>query len=89
MQEVDIHIVLRLVKEFIQQWPVPVMERLAENKPDPFTILVSCILSLRTRDQTTAEASARLFALSADPFSMAKMTVKKIEKAAIRDMIMV
>ena len=81
MQEVDIHIVLRLVKEFIQQWPVPVMERLAENRPDPFTILVSCILSLRTRDQTTAEASARLFALSADPFSMAKMTVKKIEKA--------
>lgn len=57
------------------------MARLAEGGPDPFKILVACILSLRTRDQTTAEASARLFALSADPFSMANMKVKRIEKA--------
>ena len=81
MQDDDIHIVLRLVKESIQQWAVPVMARLAEGEPDPFKILVGCILSLRTRDQTTAEASARLFALSADPLSMANMKVKKIEKA--------
>jgi len=81
MQDDDIHIVLRLVQESIQQWAVPVMVRLAGGGPDPFKILVACILSLRTRDQTTAEASDRLFALSADAFSMAKMTVKKIEKA--------
>jgi endonuclease-3 len=81
MQDDDIHIVLRLVKNSIQQWAVPVMARLAEGGPDPFKILVACILSLRTRDQATAEASARLFALSADPFSMANMNVKKIEKA--------
>ena len=81
MQDDDIHIVLRLVKDSIQQWAVPVLEQLAAAGPDPFKILVACILSLRTRDQTTAEASARLFALSADPFSMAKLKVKKIEKA--------
>jgi endonuclease-3 len=81
MQDDDIHIVLRLVKDSIQQWSVPVLEQLAAAGPDPFKILVACILSLRTRDQTTAEASARLFALSADPFSMAKLKVKKIEKA--------
>jgi endonuclease-3 len=38
-------------------------------------------LSLRTRDQTTEEASARLFAIAADPFSIANLPVKKIEKA--------
>ena len=81
MQDDDIPIVLRLVKESIQQWAVPVMVRLAEGGPDPFKILVACILSLRPRDQTKTEASTRLFALSADPFSMAKMKVKKIEKA--------
>jgi len=81
MQDDDIHIVLRLVKKSIQQWAVPVIARLAEDGPDPFKILVACILSLRTRDQTTSEASARLFALSADPFSMANTKVKKIEKA--------
>jgi endonuclease-3 len=81
MQADDIHIVLRLVKESNRQWAVPIMGQLAEGEPDPFKILVACILSLRTRDQTTAEASARLFSLSADPFSMAKMKVEKIEKA--------
>ncbi len=81
MQDDDIHIVLRLVKKSIQRWAVPVIARLAEGGADPFKILLACILSLRTRDQTTAEASARLFALSADPLSMANMKVKKIEKA--------
>ena len=81
MQDDDIHIVLRLVKKSIRQWALPVMARLAEGGPDPFKILVACILSLRTRDQITAEASARLFSLSADPFSMCKMKVEKIEKA--------
>jgi len=81
MQDDDIHIVLRLIKESIQQWAVPFMAQLAEGGPDPFKILVACILSLRTRDQIAAEASVRLFALSADPFSMAKMKAEKIEKA--------
>jgi len=81
MQDDDIHIVLRLLKESIRQWAIPFMARLAEDGVDPFKVLVACILSLRTRDQTTAEASARLFALSADPFSMGKMKVEKIEKA--------
>lgn len=81
MQDDDIHIVLRVVKKSIQQWAVPVVEQLAKNGPDPFKILVACILSLRTRDQTTAEASDRLFALAADPFSMANMNLKKMEKA--------
>jgi endonuclease-3 len=81
MQDDDIHVVLRLVKKSIQQWAVPVMARLAENGSDPFKILVACILSLRTRDQTTAEASGRLFALVADPFSMANIDLIKLEKA--------
>ncbi len=57
------------------------MAELAANSADPFRILVACILSLRTRDQTTAEASLRLFSLSADPFSMAKLNLKTLEAA--------
>ena len=34
---------------------------------DPFRILVSCLLSLRTRDETTGPAAARLFALADTP----------------------
>jgi len=77
----DIHVFLRLVRKSIKQWPVPVVGRLAERGCDPFKILIACILSLRTRDQTTAEASERLFAISSDPYSISKMALKKIEKA--------
>lgn len=81
MQDGDIHIVLHLVKESIQQWPVSFMERFANSGADPFKILIACVLSLRTRDHTTEEASTRLFAVAADPFSIANLPVKKIEKA--------
>ncbi len=81
MRDDDVDVVLRLVENSIQQWPVPLMERLAKNEHNPFEILIACILSLRTRDQATAEASDRLFAIAADPFSIAGLTVKSIERA--------
>lgn len=81
MQDDDIPIVLHLVKESIQQWPVSFMERLANGGADPFKILIACVLSLRTRDHTSEEASTRLFSLAAEPFSMANLPIEKIEKA--------
>ena len=82
MNDGDIEIVLRLVKKSIQQWPVPFMERLsAETEADPFKILIACVLSLRTRDKTAAQASEQLFSLSSGPYSMVNMPLKKIEKA--------
>jgi len=81
MQDDDIHLVLRLVKKSNQQWPDPFMERLASGDPDPFKILIGCVLSLRTRDSTTEQASTRLFSLGADPFLLANLPIEKIEKA--------
>lgn len=81
MLDDDIDIVLRLVKQAIQRWPVPLMERLTKAGSDPFRILIACVLSLRTRDHTTEEASARLFSLAVDPSAMANLPVRKIEKA--------
>ena len=48
---------------------------------DPFKVLISCLLSLRTKDKTTSEASARLFALAGDPASMLKLSQEQIERA--------
>ena len=81
MKDDDIHIVIPLVKRAIRKYPRPFMERLAaESGPDPFKILIACVLSLRTRDQATADASERLFSLAADPFSMRDVNLKKLEK---------
>ena len=51
------------------------------NGPDPFRILVSCIVSLRTKDEVTYPATKRLFAKASRPAAMLKLTPAAIEKA--------
>lgn len=51
------------------------------NDGDPFKVLVSCLISLRTKDEVTYPASKRLFALADTPRKMAGLEISKIEKA--------
>jgi endonuclease-3 len=48
---------------------------------DPFKVLTSCLLSLRTQDRVTGEASQRLFQLAQTPEAMSELSVERIEKA--------
>ncbi len=48
---------------------------------DPYKVLISCILSLRTQDKTTGKASERLFKLASTPEAMSGLKVKTIEEA--------
>ena len=70
--------VVRILKEEIRQWPVPAIGKYVET---PFTVLISCLLSLRTQDRTTIAASDRLFAIASDPDSMLAVPVRSIERA--------
>lgn len=82
MRQDKIHAAIRIVKREIRQWQEPVVGIVArESNRDPFHILVSCLLSLRTKDKTTGEASERLFALAKTPAAMLKLPLKKIEQA--------
>jgi endonuclease-3 len=74
----DIHEVVRILKREIRRWPVPALAKYVET---PFTVLVSCILSLRTQDKTTLAASDRLFEIAATPQALLAVPVKTIEKA--------
>lgn len=47
---------------------------------DPFLVLVSCILSLRTKDIVSLPASLRLFAHAKDPQQLLSLSLKTIEK---------
>ena len=53
----------------------------AETRRDPFFVLVSTLISLRTKDEVTHAASDRLFRLAADPSSLAALPRSSIEKA--------
>ena len=52
-----------------------------ENGESPFRVLVSCIISLRTKDEVTYPASERLFALARDPGAMMRLSEAAIAKA--------
>jgi endonuclease-3 len=79
------------LKEFIKVWPilkrqvkslhVPWLDQVASEERDPFKVLISCILSLRTQDKVTGEASRRLFQLAETPEALSKLPVGRIEKA--------
>jgi endonuclease-3 len=76
----EIHAAIRILRREVPKWETPIVTLMAETYGSPFRVLISCILSLRTQDSTTAQASQRLFALAESPKSMLKLTAKKIEK---------
>ena len=57
------------------------MAEVAAERRDPFRVLIACLLSLRTKDETTGPAAARLFALADRPETMRRLPAKQIERA--------
>ncbi len=80
MRDKDIDDVVRILKREIRQWQVPIVGVVAEKTRDPFQILISCVLSLRTQDSTTAGASKRLFAVATTPQGLAALSVGRLER---------
>jgi len=60
---------------------MPAVSDIARQRHDPYEILISTVLSLRTKDEVTMAASKRLFALAPDAESLMKTRVRSIEKA--------
>lgn len=75
----DIHKVLRILAQENKRFVEPIVTTISRERT-PFHVLISCILSLRTKDQTTREASNRLFALADNPEEMVKIPVERLEK---------
>lgn len=73
--------IIKLLKKEIKQFENPIATEIGERTKDPFLVLISCILSLRTKDTTTGPASKRLFALAGNPKDMLKLSKKQIKKA--------
>lgn len=72
--------VFRILRKESRNWDVPVVTLIAETGRNPFRVLISCLLSLRTNDKTTAPAVKRLFAKADTPEGLLKLPVKEIEK---------
>ena len=77
MQDKDINQVIKILRKAVTAWPAPA---LAHYSHTPFTTLISCILSLRTQDRTTIEASERLYRVADTPEQIAALSRKRLER---------
>lgn len=68
-------IILTLEKEYPERF-FPITK-----EKDPYYILISCLLSLRTKDEVTDKASGRLFSLAKTPSEMINLSDEQIKKA--------
>ncbi len=80
METNDIRLALKTLKKEGRNWDVPIVTLEAETSRDPFRVLISTVLSLRTKDETTAVASRSLFKLADSPSDMVKLSEKEIIK---------
>jgi endonuclease-3 len=53
---------------------------LSRNGPDPYRILIGCVISLRTKDDVSYAATDRLFDRASDPAKMRRLRAVTIEK---------
>ena len=80
MKDSHIHSIVKILKKELDLGEMPIVSHLAEDQRDPFVILISTLLSLRTKDEVTEVATERLFALAQTPEEMLKVPQAKIAK---------
>lgn len=81
MQDSQINDVVEILQKELTAEAMPVVSSLADSRRDPFVILISTLLSLRTKDEVTAAATERLLRLAATPQEMLQVPPSKIAAA--------
>jgi endonuclease-3 len=71
---------LSKIRRAIRPFQAPAVTVVAEESRDPFRVLISCLISLRTKDDVTDAASHRLFAKADTPHKMLKLSVREIAR---------
>ena len=79
MSNVNIDKIIKILEDSKQ--PQSDFVKLMDSFEDPFLVLISCILSLRTNDKTTYPATLRMLKLGKTPEDFAKMNIKNLENA--------
>ncbi len=78
----DIDRFMAILAAEYRSWNAPVITLIANRGGSPFEILISTLLSLRTKDAVTGKAAARLLAVAATPGTMIGL-----DEARVRELI--
>ena len=76
----EINRIVRTLTRTSRSWNPTAVGIVAQESRDPFQVLVSCLISLRTKDEVTGEASARLFRLARTPRTMVDLSASTIAR---------
>ena len=72
--------IFRLLKQQMATYGQPIVSQKKKDIPEtPFVTLISCLLSLRTKDEVTAQASQRLLTTYHTPQEIVQLTEQQIE----------
>jgi len=71
--------VIKILKKETKKFKNPIVTEVSYDK-DPYKVLISCLLSLRTKDAVTAKAANNLFKKAKTPSQMSKLKEKQIQK---------
>lgn len=77
---VDIDKIFNILREETKSYKVPVVDLISVQTGSVYKVLVATILSARTNDKTTAEASFRLFKRASNLDELSNLSVDEIEK---------
>lgn len=69
------------LREANTQFREPIVTEVARERRSPFAVLIATLISLRTKDEVTREASLRLLSLAASPQAMVRLPLPTLEKA--------
>ncbi len=72
--------VLTILKKYVEDVQTPIVELVEAQTKDPFKIILTTILSARTKDQTTASVLPNLFKKVKKPADLNKLTESQISK---------
>ena len=72
---------VRRLEDFRRSCRVTTLAEEQETSRSPFRLLVACVISLRTKDEVTAEASRRLFEIAPTPDRLAKLEEERVARA--------
>jgi len=80
MDNAAVGTVLERIRKEYPRYRIPIVTELVQTGKDPYKVLISCLLSLRTKDEVTAQAQERLFKVADTPQEMITLQEARIEE---------
>jgi endonuclease-3 len=76
----DIDVAMERLREAVREFPPAMLQQLYNaGFTSPFEMLVACLISVRTRDETSLAMASQLFAVAHTPAALAELDINDID----------